>query len=30
MLLACTVLLYYAFNERPRVEGTLQAAAAEP
>jgi MFS family permease len=26
MLLACTVLLYLAFNERPRLEGTLQAA----
>jgi hypothetical protein len=30
MLLACTVLLYFAFNDRPRLEGTLQAAAAKP
>jgi sugar phosphate permease len=30
MLLACTGLLYFAFNARPRLQGTLQPGAAEP
>jgi hypothetical protein len=30
MLVACTVLLYFAFNDRPHLEGTLQAAGAKP
>jgi MFS family permease len=30
MLLACTVLLYFAFNDRPRLQGTLQAAPGFP
>ena len=29
-LVACTVLLYFAFNDRPRLEGTLLATTAEP